>query len=92
MEEMHRNENELSEELRQPKGKVVDKPEEINEFPKVNRDKCTLCYHCISACPVSLFEEKDGKAAFIVPRKLECVHCRACEMGCPVNAITMEIY
>lgn len=47
--------------------------------------KCTGCETCVSICPVSMFEIKDGKS--VASKLEECLVCRACEAQCPESAI-----
>ena len=58
---------------------------EGNIIITVDYDKCTGLGECVSACPVEIFEIKDGKA---VAKKLsECIECCACVNACPNAAI-----
>lgn len=49
----------------------------------VDRDKCTACETCISVCPFTAIEMKEGKA-FI---NEYCQICMACLTACPEGAI-----
>ncbi|MBI4690033.1 MAG: 4Fe-4S binding protein [Nitrospirae bacterium] len=49
----------------------------------IDREKCTGCETCISACPFTAIEIKDGKA-FI---NEYCQMCMACITACPEGAI-----
>jgi NAD-dependent dihydropyrimidine dehydrogenase PreA subunit len=51
----------------------------------VDYDKCTGSGECVTACPVEIFEIKDGKA--IVKNISECIECCACVSACPAEAI-----
>lgn len=58
---------------------------EGNIIITVDYDKCTGVGECVTACPVEIFEVKDGKA---VAKKLaECIECCACVNACPNAAI-----
>lgn len=46
-------------------------------------DKCTGCGKCVSLCPETNIEIKDGKAVF----SSSCALCFACFNHCPENAI-----
>ncbi|HEY0088303.1 MAG TPA: 4Fe-4S binding protein [Candidatus Lokiarchaeia archaeon] len=51
----------------------------------IDYDKCTGIGECVTACPVEIFEVKEGKA---VAKKLdECIECCACVNACPNAAI-----
>ena len=52
----------------------------------VNRDECTGCEACVSACPVETIEMIDGLAKV----GDACVDCGACVDECPVEAISMQ--
>lgn len=52
---------------------------------KIDLEKCDGCGTCADACPVEIFEIKEGKS--IVMKVDECLVCKACEMQCPNNAI-----
>jgi len=49
----------------------------------IDKDKCTGCGVCVSACPFSAIEIKDGKAVI----NEYCNVCRACLNSCPEKAI-----
>ena len=53
----------------------------------VNRDACTLCMSCVSACPASalLDSQQAPQLRFI---EKNCVQCGLCEKTCPEKAIT----
>lgn len=59
----------------------------------VDHDSCEADGICISVCPVSVFEWIDTPGHPMSDRKSDpvnekdCVFCRACEVGCPVQAI-----
>jgi len=52
----------------------------------IDKDACTGCESCISACPFGALSMKEGIAA--VDEK--CTFCGACVDVCPVSAITLE--
>jgi ferredoxin len=52
----------------------------------VNRDACTLCMSCVSACPESaLMDAPDYPRLKFLERN--CVQCGLCEYTCPEDAI-----
>jgi NAD-dependent dihydropyrimidine dehydrogenase PreA subunit len=51
----------------------------------VDSAKCNGDETCVNACPVSVFEMKDGKSVPV--RVNDCLICRACEAQCPTGAI-----
>jgi len=59
--------------------------EEGNIKITVDYDKCIGAGECVTACPVEIFEVKNGKA---VTKNLgECIECCACVNACPKGAI-----
>ena len=55
---------------------------------KMCEESCNGCGMCLKVCPHDVFE-LFGKKAHIV-RKDYCMECGACELNCPVNAITVK--
>ncbi|MDP3138941.1 MAG: 4Fe-4S binding protein [Burkholderiaceae bacterium] len=55
----------------------------------VDRDRCTLCLSCVSACPASALQDN---AALPQLRFIEknCVQCGLCASTCPEDAITLQ--
>lgn len=49
---------------------------------------CNGCGMCIKVCPHDVFELY-GKKAHIVRRDY-CMECGACQLNCPVNAISVK--
>ena len=56
---------------------------------QVDKDRCTLCLSCVSACPASALQDN---AALPQLRFIEknCVQCGLCARTCPEQAITLE--
>jgi electron transfer flavoprotein alpha subunit len=52
---------------------------------KVDKEKCTGCAACKSACPMDTIEMKDGKAQV----NDMCVECGACISECPRGALSL---
>lgn len=54
----------------------------------VNRDACTLCMSCVSACPSNALKDNSQlpQLRFI---ESNCVQCGLCEKTCPENAIEL---
>lgn len=52
---------------------------------KVDKEKCTGCSACKSACPMDAIEMKTGKAHV----NESCVECGACLSECPMGALSL---
>jgi ferredoxin len=72
-------------------------PEQI-ELPKagspfgtlqINKDACTLCLSCVSACPASALQDNPERPQLKFIEK-NCVQCGLCEQTCPENAIQLQ--
>lgn len=55
----------------------------------VNRDSCTLCLSCVSACPASALQDNPELPQLRFIEK-NCVQCGLCVSTCPENAITLQ--
>jgi NAD-dependent dihydropyrimidine dehydrogenase PreA subunit len=55
---------------------------------KMNDKTCNGCGMCLKVCPHDVFE-LSGKKSHIV-RIDQCMECGACELNCPVHAITVN--
>ncbi len=54
----------------------------------VNRDACTLCLSCVSACPASALQDNPELPQLKFIEK-NCVQCGLCASTCPEDAITL---
>lgn len=54
----------------------------------VDNDKCIFCLYCIRICPMGVYENKDGTISLVNVNG--CINCHACEVACPVDAITIK--
>jgi len=54
---------------------------------KFNQEKCIKCKRCIEVCPHQVFVHED-KIEML--HKDLCIECGACQMNCPVDAITVN--
>ncbi|WP_225612657.1 4Fe-4S dicluster domain-containing protein [Variovorax sp. VRV01] len=54
----------------------------------VNRDSCTLCLACVSACPASALQDNQNAPQLRFIEK-NCVQCGLCATTCPENAIAL---
>jgi ferredoxin len=55
----------------------------------VNRDTCTLCLSCVSACPASALQDNTERPQLRFIEK-NCVQCGLCASTCPEDAITLQ--
>jgi ferredoxin len=55
----------------------------------VNKDRCTLCLSCVSACPASALQDNPEKPQLRFIEK-NCVQCGLCASTCPEDAITLQ--
>ncbi len=57
----------------------------------INKDTCTLCLSCVSACPVNALQDNpDGVLPQLKFVEKNCVQCGLCESTCPEDAITLQ--
>ena len=55
----------------------------------VDKDRCTLCMSCVSACPSSALQDNPQAPQLRFIEK-NCVQCGLCATTCPENAITLQ--
>ncbi len=55
----------------------------------VNKDACTLCLSCVSACPASALQDNPERPQLKFIEK-NCVQCGLCATTCPEDAITLQ--
>jgi NAD-dependent dihydropyrimidine dehydrogenase PreA subunit len=58
---------------------------------EIDLNKCDGDGACVDVCPVDVFElqEIEGKTKAVVVDNDACIVCRACEVQCPQQAITV---
>ena len=56
---------------------------------QINKDTCTLCLSCVSACPASALQDNALMPQLKFIEK-NCVQCGLCASTCPENAITLQ--
>jgi ferredoxin len=56
---------------------------------QINKDACTLCLSCVSACPASALQDNPERPQLRFIEK-NCVQCGLCATTCPEDAITLE--
>ncbi|NSW54171.1 MAG: 4Fe-4S binding protein [Anaerolineae bacterium] len=54
-------------------------------LPRLDRQRCTRCGECVTACPAHVIEMAQGQPVFARPQ--DCTYCTACEGACPAGAI-----
>jgi ferredoxin len=55
----------------------------------LNKDACTLCLSCVSACPASALQDNPDHPQLKFIEK-NCVQCGLCASTCPEDAITLQ--
>lgn len=55
----------------------------------VDKDRCTLCLSCVSACPASALQDNPQLPQLRFMEK-NCVQCGLCATTCPEDAITLQ--
>jgi ferredoxin len=55
----------------------------------VDKDRCTLCLSCVSACPAGALQDKPQAPQLRFVEK-NCVQCGLCVGTCPERAITLQ--
>ncbi|MEO8654925.1 MAG: 4Fe-4S binding protein, partial [Ramlibacter sp.] len=70
---------------------VVDLPAAGSPFGTVlvDKDRCTLCLSCVSACPASALQDNPLQPQLRFIEK-NCVQCGLCATTCPEDAITLK--
>ena len=56
---------------------------------QINKDACTLCLSCVSACPASALQDNPLMPQLRFIEK-NCVQCGLCASTCPENAIELK--
>lgn len=64
-----------------PKMKDGSNKNIIKVFPKVDKDKCIKCGHCVKICPLGSINPEDVATYTGI-----CIKCGACVKGCPKGA------
>ena len=54
----------------------------------INKNACTLCLSCVSACPASALQDNAERPQLKFIEK-NCVQCGLCVKTCPENALTL---
>ena len=70
---------------------VIDLPAAAAPFGtvEVNKDRCTLCLSCVSACPAGALQDNPQQPQLRFVEK-NCVQCGLCASTCPERAITLK--
>ncbi len=56
---------------------------------KINKEACTLCLSCVSACPSAALQDNPERPQLKFIEK-NCVQCGLCATTCPENAIELQ--
>lgn len=55
---------------------------------KLDKDLCNGCQSCIEVCPHNVFAMNNKRAS--IEAINSCMECGACELNCPVGAISVR--
>lgn len=58
--------------------------------PVIDSKKCNACGTCVEICPMEIFVKEGDKVKVNPKKESECIGCRACEVQCPKEAITVK--
>lgn len=74
-----------------PLPEAIELPTQGSPFGSllVNKDSCTLCLSCVSACPASALQDNPEHPQLKFIEK-NCVQCGLCATTCPEDAITLQ--
>ncbi len=66
----------------------------IHQKITINQDLCIQCLKCIQSCPAEILVKEDEnsktqKGSITITNPDKCFECRACEVVCPVLAISV---
>ena len=53
-----------------------------------NQELCNNCKMCSIVCPHAVFERKNKTVYMVRPEN--CMECGACQLNCPMGAVTVE--
>jgi uncharacterized protein (DUF362 family)/Pyruvate/2-oxoacid:ferredoxin oxidoreductase delta subunit len=59
----------------------------IGNFPKVNKDKCSLCRLCEEVCPAGAMRQINGSMQVDYDK---CISCFCCQENCPQGTIGVK--
>ena len=71
-----------------PEALVLPKEGALFGSVDVNKDSCTLCMSCVSACPANALQDNQQSPQLRFVEK-NCVQCGLCVSTCPENALSL---
>ncbi|HKO89446.1 MAG TPA: 4Fe-4S binding protein, partial [Burkholderiales bacterium] len=78
----------LSRHAPQPQQEIALAPGAPYGAVRVDKEKCTLCMACVSACPsAALLDGRDAPALKFIERN--CLQCNLCVQTCPEEALSL---
>ncbi len=60
----------------------------ISNTLQFNKDLCNNCIMCSSVCPHGVFHRENNIVSLFQPQN--CMECGACQLNCPIGAITVK--
>ena len=56
----------------------------------IDEQECTGCEVCLEVCPCDVFRPDPEESLVRIAYREDCQTCFACELDCPVDAITVS--
>jgi Fe-S-cluster-containing hydrogenase component 2 len=70
-------------------GETLTGAKNLEEYAKIDNEKCAFCYTCYRVCPHSAMVP-DYENSVMKNLRASCYGCGICYPACPANAITMD--
>jgi len=67
---------------------MTERQEERKKFV-VDRDRCKVCWSCVSVCPMMIYEKEDKAVRVVEERTALCIGCGHCMAVCREKAVSV---